>query len=379
MKPWQRIALAALAGGIVSRALAHSPRAGLARMGGTTIAAPSAAGWATDFLNAAYFRRPRDQRHVDALRLAFEILTTRWYELGRRLSAADVVGFHRAFGMARLAARQDAPRGTLDYEQLCEGAMTLLGSEFLTNRDQLATRGWGIVFPDAAAKAAYRPERRLGDARLGSITPPAEPHAGQTWHAYPPVPVGDPDAVLSLLTAPERWPEFGTELGRFVPIRGGGLADQTFEIEVVGEPLGPAPLVLRAYVTVTAVHTTADQAALQAWCDDVATNLARWSRDEPSPLCEGATLLAAIELTSHADHFLGRARNRVLLYRDEDGAWLRVVGTWDPLDWQRETMYRRFGRHAQHAFWGMGQPEESMLHQIAEVAAGRGRPEGGRG
>lgn len=375
MKPWQRMTLAGVAGAAVAQQLARSRHVQLARMGGTTIAAPSAAGWVTDFLNAAYFRRPRDRRHVDALRLAFDVLTTRWHQLGRRLGLRDVVAFHRTFGLARLAAnRADAPRGTLAHDQLLEGAAALFGDWFPANRDDPATRGWGIVFPDAAARAVYRPEHRLGGARLGAITPPAEPHPGQTWHTYPPVRAGDPDAVLRLLSAPERWPEFGTELGRFTPVRGGGLADQTFELEVLGAPLGRAPLLLRGYVTVTTLRTWEDRAALQAWCDDLAAALARWGEDEPPPVPEGATPVAGVELTTHEGHFLGAARNRLLLYHDEGGAWLRAVGTWDPMDWQRERLYRRVGRHAQHAFWGMGQPEESMLHQIAEVAAGRGRP-----
>jgi hypothetical protein len=367
--------LAGVAGAVAARQLARSPHVQLARMGGTTIAAPPAAGWVTDFLNAAYFRRPRQHRHVDALRLAFDVLTTRWHQLGRRLGFRDVAAFHRAFGVSRFITRRgDAPRCTLAHDQLLEGASSLFGDWFPACRDDPDTRGWGIVFPDAAAKAAYRPERRLGGGRLGAITPPGEPHPSQTWHTYPPVRVGDPDAVLRLLTVPERWPEFGTELGRFTPVRGGGLADQTFELEVVGAPLGPAPLLMRGYVTVTALHTRSDRAALRAWCDDVAAGLARWGEDEPPPVPDGATPVVGLELTTHEGHFLGPARNRLLMYRDDEAAWLRAVGTWDPMDWQRETLYRRMGRHAQHAFWGMGRPEESMLHQIAEVAAGRDRP-----
>lgn len=374
MKPWHRAALAGVAGGLAVQGIARSSHAQLARMGGTTIAAPTAAGWVTDFLNAAYFRRPRRLRHVDALRLAFDILSTRWYQLDRRLTARDVAAFHRTFSVARFARGRDAaPRGTLAYDQLLDGAATLLGDWFPAHRDDPATRGWGIVFPDAAAKAAYRPERRLGEAQLGAITPPADPHEAQVWHTYPPVPVGDTDAVLALLTAPERWPDFASEFGRFTPVRAGGLDNQTFEIEVLGEPLGPVPLLLRAYVTVTALHTREDDAALRAWVDDVAAGLARWGHDEPPPVPQDATPVAAIELTTHEGHFLGRARNRLVLYRDDAGAWLRAVGTWDPLDWQRETLHR-FGRHAQHAFWGMGAPEESMLHQIAAVAAGQSRP-----
>jgi hypothetical protein len=35
------------------------------RMAGTSIAAPDAALWVTDFLNAAYYARPREDRDVD--------------------------------------------------------------------------------------------------------------------------------------------------------------------------------------------------------------------------------------------------------------------------------------------------------------------------
>jgi hypothetical protein len=47
-----------------------------ARMTGSSIAGRDAAAWVTDFLNAAYYRRPVGDRQVDDLRLAFSILTT---------------------------------------------------------------------------------------------------------------------------------------------------------------------------------------------------------------------------------------------------------------------------------------------------------------
>ena len=53
-----------------------------ARMAGTSIAAPDAAPWVTDFLNAAYYARPEGEREIDDLRLAFCVLTTRWSRLG---------------------------------------------------------------------------------------------------------------------------------------------------------------------------------------------------------------------------------------------------------------------------------------------------------
>src|SRR4051812_47587610 len=52
---------------------------GFARMSGSSIAGRDAAPWVTDFLNAAYYRRPVGERGVDDLRLAFAVLTTYWY------------------------------------------------------------------------------------------------------------------------------------------------------------------------------------------------------------------------------------------------------------------------------------------------------------
>jgi hypothetical protein len=78
-------------------------RARVLRMPGSSIAAPTAVGWVTDFLNAAYFARPARERSLDDLRLAFCVLTTRWARKGGgRLGATDVLGFHRAFGPHRL-------------------------------------------------------------------------------------------------------------------------------------------------------------------------------------------------------------------------------------------------------------------------------------
>ena len=60
------------AGAGLARALRSGP-ARFARMAGSSIAAPDAAGWVTDFLNAAYYRRAAsDERDVDDLRLALQ-------------------------------------------------------------------------------------------------------------------------------------------------------------------------------------------------------------------------------------------------------------------------------------------------------------------
>src|SRR6478672_10254077 len=52
---------------------------GFTKMAGSSIAGRDAAAWVTDFLNAAYYRRPVEEREIADLRLAFTILTTYWY------------------------------------------------------------------------------------------------------------------------------------------------------------------------------------------------------------------------------------------------------------------------------------------------------------
>ncbi|MDX6376024.1 MAG: hypothetical protein QOE98_327, partial [Gaiellaceae bacterium] len=55
---------------------------GSAAMSGSSIAGPSAALWATDFLNAAYYARDPGERTLDDLRLARSILATAWHRAG---------------------------------------------------------------------------------------------------------------------------------------------------------------------------------------------------------------------------------------------------------------------------------------------------------
>src|SRR3954468_4582273 len=87
----------------------ETPKSGplrFARMTGSSIAGRDAAPWVTDFLNAAYYRRPVDDREVDDLRLALSILTTYWYRTkpDRRLHVTDLRAFHKAFGSERFDA-----------------------------------------------------------------------------------------------------------------------------------------------------------------------------------------------------------------------------------------------------------------------------------
>jgi hypothetical protein len=368
------------AGTVALQRVNRSPQWRVAQMSGSSIATPGAAGWITDFLNAAYYQRARSDRNIDDLRLAFSILTTRWHRLGRRLTAGDVTAFHRAFGAARFLDATTSPRGTMNREQLYEGAANLFGDWFPHAYRDPARRGWGIVFDTVDARGRHRPEDRLAGARLGPLTPPVAPAQRQMWHTYPPVPVRSADAAAAALLAAETWPDYGSELGRFTPLRSGGLRDQTFEIEVVGFPTSRTPVFLRAYVTVTTLVSQADTGALRAYVDEVNDGFRRFGRDEPAPVPDGADPIAAFDLTCHEGHFMGNAKNRLFLYVSEGQAYLRAAGTWDEMAWHLDQMYSRAGRYAQHAFWGMESPDESMLHQIAAAVAGparEGEPVGG--
>ena len=90
----------------------------------------------------------------------------------------------------------------------------------------------------------------------------------------------------------------------------------------------------------------------------------------------GGEPLLAFDLTTHEGHFMGRGRNRLLLFEQGGRAFVRAAGTWDPMPWHLEQAYRRAGRDAQHAFWGQGAIEaQSMLHQLADRVRRRGGTE----
>jgi hypothetical protein len=362
-------ALAGAAGAVAVERLNRSPQWRFAQMSGSSIAKPGAAGWITDFLNAAYYQRPHPEREVADLRLAFCILTTRWHQLGRRLGAADVAAFHRAFGAARFLDASDSPRGTMNRDQLHAGAARLLGDWFPDAYRDPKRRAWGIAFETVDARQRHRPEDRMANARLGPLTPPVAPAGEQIWHTYPPVPVPSAEAAAAAVLSPETWPDYASELGRFTPLRDRGLEGQTFEIEVVGFPTSRTPVFLRAYVTVTTLVSQSDPESLRAYVDDVNDGFRRFGRDKPAPVPDGATPIAAFDLTCHEGHFMGNAKNRLFLYVQEDQAFLRAAGTWDEMTWHLDQVYSRAGRYAQHAFWGMESPEESMLHQIAAAGA----------
>jgi hypothetical protein len=353
---------------------AAPPRTGplrFARMSGSSIAGRDAAAWVTDFLNAAYYRHPVEERDVDEMRLAFSVLTTYWErnKNGRRLRVTDLSAFHRAFGAHRFDTDR-SDRGLLSRDQLLEGAAALLGDWFPEAYADDARRGWGIAFETAEAKAAHDPTRRLALARLGDLTPESVPLEEQVWHTYPAVEMPSAEAVIGALTAPETWPDYASEIGRFTPLRPGGLPDQTFEIEVAAGTASGRPIFTRGYVTITKLVTPDDPAALRAYFDELEEGLARYGDDEPRAVPEGGEPIVGFDLTTHQGHFMGNGHNRLVLFAHDGRTWARAAGTWDPMPWHIDRAYRVAGRDAQHAFWGEGNAERlSMLHQLARRVA----------
>lgn len=352
-----------------ARRLATPLRRSLVPMSGLSIAAPCAAGWITDFLNAAYYRRVPEARSVDDLRLAFAVLTTWWHRSDhRRLGAYDVLSFHRAFGIERFLGVAGSGQGTLNRRQLLEGASHLLGPWFSGAYADDSRRGWGIVFETVVERESYRPEERLRKAAVSALTPPVAAEREQTWLAHPPVPVYSASGVAAALRRTEGWPDYASALGRFTPLRSGGLAGQTFEIEVVAHPITRIPVFTRGYVTVTRLASRRSPGDLDAYVAELNALLARSGGAEPQAVPAGATPWLAFDLTTHAGHFMGRGRNSLLLFEEGGRPYLRVVSVWDPMEHAVRWAYRSAGMRAQHAFWGPDSPEESMLHQVAAAA-----------
>jgi hypothetical protein len=365
--------LALMGATVVARRAWQSPPVWVARMSGTSISAPDAVGWVTDFLNAAYYARIPELRDVEDLRIAFAILTTRWHRLGhRRLHAYDVAAFHRAFVRERLGDSAESPRGTLTRAQLFDGAARLFGPWFEEAYVDDERRAYGIAFQTPAERDGYKPEYRLRHAKLGDPTPPSRPRNEQVWHTYNPVPVDSPQRTVAALLRPETWPDYSTDIGRFTPVRSGGLDRQTFEIEVISALTSRTPAILRGYVSVTRLLSRDDdEDALLAYAARLSELMVRFGRDQPPAFPEGCTPLMALCLDTHEGHFMGRGRNRLLIYELDGQAYLRAAGTWDDMPVTLEQAYRSMGRKAQEAFWGDERPESSMLHQIALRTATR--------
>ena len=322
---------------------------------GSSIATPLASGWVTDFLNAAYYARRRDERTVADLRLAHGILATRasGHPAGRRLGARDLAAFHRAFGRHRFAGR-----GRLDSSALLAGAAALLGDWFPGAWADDRRRAHGIAFETEAQRERFDPASRH-HARPGRLTPPRAPLARQNVLTYEPVPLPSADAALAFLSDPARWPDIGCDRGRFTALRAGGLEGQTFEIELNVGPAARLPTFIRAYVTCTGV--LAPGAAL----DEL---LASFTTHAPE-LAGNGTPVALVELTTHARHPLGAAISRLLITNDGHGAAIRDIGVWDPLPLHLQQAYSHGGHGAQVEFWSREPAASSMLAQLALVTA----------
>jgi hypothetical protein len=340
----------------------------LVRMSGSSIAAPDASWWVSDFLNAAYFARSSRERDLEDLRLAFTILTTRWAaHPRRRLHVTDVAEFHRAF--RRRWRRLPGPLGTLDREALLEGGAALLGDWFPEAVADPRRRAHGVAFRSVAARQAFDPTLRLRWSAVRPLSPPRGAASEQRWHTYPAVPVPDPEGAVAFLRDPSRWPDAAPEGGRFTALRHGGLRGQTFEIEINLRPAPQTPLFTRGYVTCTGLHEPG--LGLERWIAELNRTVAAEAPGDPPPVPEGARPLFGAELTTHEGHFLGPAISRLLAFSDGSGAYLRDVGSWEPLPWYLAGPYVLAGQRAQEAFWGPKPEERSILAQIGRVSAGR--------
>ena len=327
-------------------------------MTGSSIAGRDAAPWVTDFLNAAYYRRAVDERDVDDLRFAFGVLTTYWYskDTQRRLHLNDLAAFHRP--SAASASDTDALGARHAVARAAGGGRgALLGDWFPEAYADDARRGWGIAFETVADREAYDPERAPVARPAGRAD--ARERAARASRPGTPTrrcEMPSAEAVIDALTRPETWPDYASEIGRFTPLRPGGLDGQTFEIEVAAGTDSGRPIFTRGYVTITTLVTPDDPEALRG--------VLRGARGRPGALRRGRAARGArgrrrrcvgFDLTTHQGHFMGSGHNRLLLYdarRQGVGAGRRDVGP-DAVA-SRPRLPASPASDAQHAFWGQG-------------------------
>ena len=191
--------------------------------------------------------RRRTSATSSDLRLALTILTTRWHRLGhRRLRRARRAPLPpRVRPRLRLRTPDGrAARARSTASSSCSPAPSGCSATGSPEADaDAARRGWGIAFETVAERDALRPEQRLRARAASARSRRRDARRRDADLAHLPAGPAMPsaDAVVALLTRPETWPDFASELGRFTPLRPGGLAGQTFEIEVAAGTRRAAP------------------------------------------------------------------------------------------------------------------------------------------
>ena len=319
---------------------------GLARMTGSSIAGRDAAAWITDFLNAAYYRRP----------VASATSTTcAWRSRPDHLlvpqGAGPPAARHRPARLPsrvrRRPLRARAAGSTARRSSAARRRCSATGSR----RPTPTTRGAAGASRSRRSRNASATTRPASSWRkLGALTAESAPRRSSLAH----VPAGRDarrDAVIDALTRPETWPDYASEIGRFTPLRPGGLRGQTFEIEVAAGTAPAAPVFTRGYVTITSL-VTPDDPPRCATGSTRSRPACRATARRAACVPEGAEPLVGFDLTTHAGHFMGAGHNRLMLYTHDGRAWVRAAGTWDPMPWHVDKAYQRAGREAQHAFWG---------------------------
>lgn len=369
-----RQTFAVLGGGILTGAVATRQvgrYAGARQIGltGTAVTGGASTFWARQLLNAAYFDHPDGERDLESLRLAQGILNTWWHrhDYGK-VRLWDVPAFDRAFDRRLALAAAHLGREPLSYEELLAGAGQLLGNWFPDAWHDDARRAWGIAFETTTDRDTYQPERRVDTNSFGPLAPPRAPEAERTWHTYPPVPGPSADGLIDALRAVERWADYASALGVFTATLRGPLLSQTFETELL-EPVPNLTHPIRAYVSVTQVLGRERQEALDAHVAALNEAVAAWGEGDTTVVPTQATACLALDLTAHMGHFLGRARETLVVYEQDSQAFIRSTGTWDPLPPRLKTAYEGWGKQQQEEFWGVKRPEHSMLCRLA-LAAG---------
>lgn len=369
-----RQTFAALGGGILTGAVATRQigRFAAARqlqLTGTATTDAASTFWARQLLNAAYFDHPEDERDPASMRLAIGVLNTWWQRHDyRKVGPLDLPAFDRAFDRRLALAAAHIGRKPLSREELLAGAGRLLGNWFADAWADDERRAWGIAFETVADRDAYQPDRRVDVNAFGPLAPPRAPDHERTWHTYSPVAGPSVAGLIDALERTERWPDYGSELGVFTATHRGPLLSQTFEVQLL-KPVPGLVHPLRAYVSVTQVIARDRAATLDARVRALNEAVSAWGEGARTVVPAGATPHMALDLTAHMGHFLGRARETLVVYEQAGQAFIRSTGTWDPLPPRLKTAYESWGKDQQEAFWGVERPERSMLCQLA-LAAG---------